>query len=73
MLAPLAASIVQPVISSVAKRIGGRGVRKAGRGYMDKKFLVPLHPLSNTKITKYFSYESRFNGLFSKNNLPRNK
>ena len=38
LLAPLAASIVQPVISSVVKDISGRGVRRAGRGYMHKNF-----------------------------------
>ena len=43
-LAPLAISLVQPVISSVVKVISGRGVRRAGRGYMDKKCFVLLHP-----------------------------
>ena len=38
LLAPSAASIVQPVISSVVKGISRRGVRRAGRGYMDKIF-----------------------------------
>ena len=38
LLAPLAASLVQPVISSVVKGTNGRGVRRAGGGYMDKKF-----------------------------------
>ena len=38
LLAPLAASLVQPVVSSVIKGISGRGVRRAGRGYMDKNF-----------------------------------
>ena len=38
LLAPLAASLVQPVISSVVKIISGRGARRAGRGYMDKNF-----------------------------------
>ena len=37
LLAPLAASLVQPVISSIVKGISGRGVGRAGRGYMDKK------------------------------------
>ena len=32
LLAPLASSLVQPVISLVVKRISRRGVRKAGRG-----------------------------------------
>ena len=38
LLTPSAASLVQPVISSVVKGISGRGVRRAGRGYMDKTF-----------------------------------
>ena len=38
LLVPLAASLVQPVISSVLKGRSGRGVRRAGRGYMDKDF-----------------------------------
>ena len=37
-LAPLAASLVQPVISSVVKGISGRGVGRAGRGYMYTNF-----------------------------------
>ena len=38
LLAPLATSLVQPVISSVLKGISGRGVRRVGRGYVDKNF-----------------------------------
>ena len=37
-LATLAASIMQPVISSVVKGMSGRGVRRAERWYMNKKF-----------------------------------
>ena len=37
-LGPLTVSLVQPLISSVVKGISGRGVRRAGRGYMDKTF-----------------------------------
>ena len=37
-LAPSAASLVHPVISSVVEGISGRGVRRAGGGYMDKNF-----------------------------------
>ena len=61
---------MQPVISSVVKRISGRGI---GRAYMDKNFLVPLHPLKNIKITNYFNGEPRVNGVFSRNNLPKIK
>ena len=38
LLAPSAASLVQPVISSVVKGISGRGVGRAGRGYITKNF-----------------------------------
>ena len=36
LLALLAASLVQPIISSVVKSVSRRGVRKVGRGYMNK-------------------------------------
>ena len=35
--------------------------------------LVPLHSLINIKITKHFNYKPRFNGVFSRDNLPRIK
>ena len=38
LLANLAVSIMQPVISSVVKFTSGRGVRRAGKGYTDKTF-----------------------------------
>ena len=38
LLAPLTASLVQPIISSVVKGISRRGVKREGRGYMNKYF-----------------------------------
>ena len=38
MLETLAASLVQPVISSVVKGISGRGVTRVGRGYINNYF-----------------------------------
>ena len=38
VLTPLAASLIQPMIFSVVKGITGRGVKRAGKGYMDKDF-----------------------------------
>ena len=38
LLAPLADSLVQPVISSVVKGIRGTGVRRGGRGYININF-----------------------------------
>ena len=38
LLAPIAASLVQPTISSVVKGISRGGVKRAGRGCMNKNF-----------------------------------
>ena len=32
-----------------------------------------LHPSSNIEITKYFNYEPKFDGVFSREDLPRLK
>ena len=34
-------------------------------------FLMPPHPLANFEIQKYYQNEARFNGVNSKNNLPK--
>ena len=34
-------------------------------------FLMPPHSLTNFEIQKYYKNEPRFNGVFSRNNLPK--
>ena len=34
-------------------------------------FLIPPHLLTNFEIQKYYQSEPRFNGVFSRNNLPK--
>ena len=34
-------------------------------------FLIPLHSPTNFQIQKYYKNEIRFNGVFSRNNLPK--
>ena len=34
-------------------------------------FLMPPHPLTNFEIQKYYENEPRFNGVFSRDNLPK--
>ena len=46
----------------------GKGIVKAGNG--KEGFLMLPHPLANFEIQKYYENESRFNGVFSRNNLP---
>ena len=33
-------------------------------------FLILPHPLTNIEIQKYYQNESRFNGVYSRDNLP---
>ena len=34
-------------------------------------FLIPPHPLPNFEVQEYYQDEPRFNGVFSRNNLPK--
>ena len=34
---------------------------------------MPPHPLTNSEIQKYYQNESRFNGVYSRENLPKIK
>ena len=33
--------------------------------------LLPFHPLTNIEISEYYSNEPRFNGVYSRDNLPK--
>ena len=33
--------------------------------------LLPFHPLTNFEISEYYKNEPRFNGVYSRNNLPK--
>ena len=33
--------------------------------------LIPPHPLTNFEIQKYYQNELRFNGVFSRDDLPK--
>ena len=57
----------------MVKCIGGRRVKRAGKGYMDTIFFNSAPSFSNIEITKYFNYEPRFNGAFWRDSLPRIK
>ena len=58
---------------------GGKGIVRAGDGIVrpgsgNKKnhlnSLLPFHPLTNMEINEYYKNEPRFNGVYSRNNLP---
>ena len=57
---------------------GGKSIMRAGDGMVhagsgSKKnlnSLLPFHPLTNIEISEYYKNEPRFNGVYSRNNLP---
>ena len=50
---------------------GGKGVIRAGEGIKKKSNLrIPFHPLTNFEINEYYESEPRFNGVYSRDNLP---
>ena len=65
-LAPLAASIVQPVISSVVKGISGQELEVQEEDIWIKIFSSAIYLITNS-----FKYKPIFNDVFSRNNLPR--
>ena len=36
-----------------------------------RKALIPPHPLTNSEIREYYENEPRFNGVYSRDNLPK--
>ena len=60
--------------ASGASRTKGEGIVRAGEGSESKKklnLLLPFHPLTNIGINEYYTNEPRFNGAYSRNNLPK--
>ena len=50
----------------------GDGIVTASEGSKKKlNLLLPFHPLTNMEISKYHKNEPRFNGVYSRNNLPK--
>ena len=52
----------------------GRGIVRAGYGNHSQKkngFLIKPHPLTNFEIQKYYENESRFNGVYPRDNLHK--
>ena len=82
LLGTLGASLLGNLLSggkgSVASKAKGEGIMHAGDGIVragsgSKKklnLLLLFHPLTNIEINEYYKNEPRFNGVYSRNNLP---
>ena len=63
--------IVRAGEGSVASRTKGDGIVGASEGSNKTlNLLLPFHPLTNIEISDYYENEPRFNGAYSRNNLP---
>ena len=73
LLGTLGASLLGNLLT-VGKGImrAGDGIVRAGSGSKKKNLnsLLPFHPLTNIEISEYYKNEPRFNGVYSRNNLP---
>ena len=51
---------------------GGDGIVRAGTGSKKNNLnsRLPFHPLTNIEINEYYKNEPKFNGVYSRNNLP---
>ena len=76
LLGTLGASLLGDILS---KGLSGKGVIRAGEGtiragYGSKRtsliLTFPPRPLTNFEIQEYYQNEPRFNGVFSRDNLP---
>ena len=56
--------------SLLGNLLSGKGIVRAGEG-IKKKSLMPPHLLTNFEIRKYYENNPKFNGVYSRNNLPK--
>ena len=64
--------------SLLGNLLTGKGIMRAGDGIVVQEaevkkklnLLLPFQPLTNTEISEYYKNEPRFNGVYSRNNLP---
>ena len=64
--------------SLLGNLLTGKGIMRAGDGIVVQEaevkkklnLLLPFQPLTNTEISEYYKNEPRFNGIYSRNNLP---
>ena len=73
LLGTLGASLLGNLLPG-GKRImrAGEGIVRVGSGSKKNplNLLLPFHPLTNIEISEYYKNEPRFNGVYSRNNLP---
>ena len=73
LLGTLGATLLGNLLRGKGIMRAGDGIVRAGEGSGSKKklnSLLPFHPLTNIGISEYCKTAPRFNGVYSRNNLP---
>ena len=70
LLGTLEASLLGNFLTGKGLYRTGNGMYRTGQGL---KKIIPFHPLTNWEIMHYFKNAKGFNGVFSRNNLPKLK
>ena len=82
LLGTLGASLLDSLLTGKDIMRAGDGIVRAGEGSLASRakgegskknlnLLLPFHPLTNIEINEYYKNEPRFNGVYSRNNLPK--
>ena len=73
LLGTLGASLLGNLLTGKGIMRAGEGIVRAGEGSKKNPLnsLLPFHPLTNIEISEYYSNEPRFNGVCSRDNLPK--
>ena len=72
LLGTLGASLLGNLLTGKGMMRAGKGIVRAGEGANKTlNSLLPFHPLTNIEISEYCINEPRFNGVYSRNNLPK--
>ena len=73
LLGTLGASLLSNLLTGKGMMRAGEGIVRACVGAKKNlNSLLPFHPLTNIEINEYYINEPRFNGVYSRNNLPIN-
>ena len=72
LLGTLGASLLGNLLTGKGIMRAGDGIVRAGEGSKKKiNSLLPFHPLTNIEISEYHLNEPKFNGVYSRDNLPK--
>ena len=65
-------SLLRNLLSGTRTVRAGAGMLRAVMvRQLEKKALIPPHPLTNFEIEEYYKNESRYNGVYSRDNLSK--